>query len=87
MRGVFDTHIRTHGLIGSGGGFTPSPGSTARIRLCPICRHLFDRDHEEAIRQNEVDQDALSIAFIIDRLGPAADPAPEETGFSVVEGS
>lgn len=45
---AFETHIRSHGL----GGSVPSPGTTARIRMCAVCRYLFDRDHDEAIREN-----------------------------------
>lgn len=45
---AFETHIRTHGVEGPR-GVMPSPGSYARIRMCPCCRFMFDRDHGEAL--------------------------------------
>lgn len=58
---AFETHIRSHGEKGPGGGDVPSPGSCARIRLCAVCRFLYDGDHEEAIVQNGERETGFSV--------------------------
>ncbi len=89
----FETHIRTHGVDGPGGGTMPSPGSYARIRMCPICRFNYDRDHVEALKVHwarpDTDPEASSLAFIINqRIGPDDTQPPAETGFALAgEGS
>lgn len=84
---AFETHIRTHGDGGS-----PSPGSYARIRMCPICRFLYDRDHDGALAMDqgklpaEFDPGAIEAMYCVDRIGPDdTQPSVDEAGFEVVE--